>query len=95
MSSAVAHCAHQPRALAVERRGQLLFRVDGRTFAFVTATDITVRLGPLRRLSIPPLGIRRARYIGWLGWATITPVDETTLAVARAAIDRSYELACR
>jgi hypothetical protein len=39
--------------------------------------------------------VKRARWIGWLGWVTVSVCDDPTLRLALEMIDRSYERVTR
>jgi predicted DNA-binding protein (MmcQ/YjbR family) len=89
-------CAGKPYAVEMRFGQETFFRARGRVFAFINSPRrpaITVRVsaaerGPLLRHP----SVTRARWIGWLGWVTVSVQDRETLDLAVELIDRSYAL---
>jgi predicted DNA-binding protein (MmcQ/YjbR family) len=92
-----AHCALKPFAIEQHRRHETLFKANGRVFAFMNSParpSVTVMAprgerGELRRHP----AVCRARWVGWLGWVTVSVTNDESLRLAAELIDRSYELA--
>src|SRR5688572_21024317 len=94
-----AHCASAPSAVERYRLGETLYEVGGRVFAFLNSPKrpaVTVRVdsGNRPRLLLHP-AVERSRWLGWIGWVTVSVSDDESLRLARDLIDRSYEQVAR
>ena len=90
-----AYCAAKPFVVEIRIGRETFFRGRGGVFAFmgtprrpaVTVRVPTAERGPLLRHP----SVMRARWIGWLGWLTVTVSDRDSLDLAMQLVDRSYE----
>ena len=92
----VLHCATRSGAVRRRRWGEDLYVVGSRVFVFLgSASDpsVTVKVARERqgRLVEHPF-VRRARFVGRLGWLTVRVRDARSLGLALELIDHSYEL---
>jgi predicted DNA-binding protein (MmcQ/YjbR family) len=94
-----AYCAGKPFVVELRLRRETFFRARGGVFAFMNSPRrpaITVRVPPAeRRPLLRHPAVKRARWIGWLGWVTVTVNDRDSLDLAMDLIDRSYASVAR
>jgi predicted DNA-binding protein (MmcQ/YjbR family) len=90
------HCAAKPGAMELHRRRETLFKASGRVFASMNSPSrpsVTVKAGRVERKALQTHpAVKRARWVGWLGWVTVSVHDDETLLLAAKLIDRSYEI---
>ena len=95
----IAHATSLPGAVMTRRWGETLFRVRHRVFAFLSMNavpSVTVKVeDAARERALTRPDVRRARYIGRLGWATVRVADDDSFLVACELITMSYALAVR
>jgi predicted DNA-binding protein (MmcQ/YjbR family) len=91
------HCAALPGAVARRRWGESMFRVRGLVFAFMgspAVPAVTVKVSEdVRPRVLRHPSVRRAHYVGRLGWLTVCVRDGESLRLALELVDRSYALA--
>jgi len=89
------YCAAVPGAVERRRFRETLYTARGRVFAFLGSSGrpaVTVRARPEDRAALLRLpAVRRARWVGWLGWITVSVSNEESLELARVLIAASHE----
>ena len=74
--------------------GHVGWKVKGKLFAIggEDSNQVTVKSSLDKQAALVELdGIEKAAYVGRFGWVTVTIADDTTLDLAKALIDESYE----
>jgi predicted DNA-binding protein (MmcQ/YjbR family) len=91
-----AYCAAAPGAVERRRLRETLYTAHGRVFAFLGSAGrpaVTVRVRPEQRAALlRHPAVQRARWVGWLGWVTVSVDDDESLELARALVAASHEL---
>jgi predicted DNA-binding protein (MmcQ/YjbR family) len=91
-----AYCAAAPGAVERRRLRETLYTARGRVFAFLGSPRhpaVTVRARPDDRAELlRHPAVQRARWVGWLGWITVSVSDKESLELARVLIAVSHEL---